>query len=120
MTLSLLWPVRTVYTTCSIYKEHSSMTVVTSRHESVVWGVVLWNGCRTGEAVPVLRLGIHPAHGAARNARTDQCLFYLVCFTLASHARMSVSCSSGKWPKMKAPVSRSPSSQGKRWGSLSC
>src|SRR5262249_31759099 len=42
------------------------------------------------------------------------------CFTFASHARMSGSCSSWKWPKMRAPVSRSPSSQGKRWGSLSC
>src|SRR5258708_13729278 len=40
MTLSLLWPVRTVCTTCSIYKEHSSITVCTPRHESVVWGVV--------------------------------------------------------------------------------
>src|SRR5437899_6009777 len=33
---------------------------------------------------------------------------------------MSGSCSSWKWPKMRAPVSRSPSSQGKHWGSLSC
>ena len=60
MTLSLLWPVISVCTTCSIYKEHSSMTVVTSRHFSVVWGVVLWNGCRTWEAVPVLP-ALHPS-----------------------------------------------------------
>src|SRR5258708_17146749 len=38
MTLSLLWPVRTVCPTCSIYQEHSSMTVCMSRPESVVWG----------------------------------------------------------------------------------
>jgi len=41
MTLSLLWPVISVCPTGSIYQEHSSMTVVTYRHESVVWGVVL-------------------------------------------------------------------------------
>ncbi len=69
------------------------MTVLTSRHESVVWGVVLWNGCRAWEAVPVLRLFIHPRDSTWKIAkrvphghtpiRHDLTLFYR-CVSLSN------------------------------------
>src|SRR5690349_13017251 len=49
MTLSLLWPVITVCTTCSICKEYNFIAVFTRRHESVVWGVVV--GVERGEVL---------------------------------------------------------------------
>jgi len=62
-TLSLLWLIRTVQATCSIYLEHSRIPVCTSRHESVVWGLLEgwweWRGSHAQTQHPVL---LDPAH----------------------------------------------------------